>query len=187
MNDLNTWARDNSIARSVPVPHDFGQVAIEICEKALNDAKCQLHPLLRNVELNRLDHRGEFLRAFKCALEKRSARKLATWQPDIQAVFQFDKRRIMDIQTWDGSIHLLVKVPLLSKAVETVGRELDNGLVRHLTQVGWQRFRRPRSILDVQQVTTNELRHAVGYGAMFCAVYTAPVQVWPRDRRAGKY
>ena len=183
MNDLNTWKRSNSIEHSLPVPHDFGEAANEICEKALNDAKRQLHPLLKNVQFYRIEHRGEFLQAFKFALEERSARILAAWQPDVQAIFQFDETRISNVECWDGSIHLLVKIPRLSNAVEAMGRKLDNGLVRYFTQVGWQRFRKRQSILDVQQVTLNELRHAVGYGAMFCAVYTVPFQVWPRDRR----
>jgi hypothetical protein len=179
MKDLNTREWNNSIKHSCSLPHDFFQAANEICEKALNDARRQLHPLLRNVELGRLEQRGEFLQAYKCALEKRIARKLAAWQPDVQAVFHFEERRITDIDNWDGSIHLLVKVARLSNTVEALGKELDHGLVRYLTQVGWQRFGMRQSILDVQQVTMSELRHAVGYGAMFCAVYTAPVQIWP--------
>lgn len=185
MKDLNTWEWNNSIKHSRSLPHDVLQAANEICEKALNDAKRQLHPLLRNVELDRLDHRGEFLQTLKRALEERCARKLAAWQPDVQVVFQFDERRITDFDNWDGSIHLLVKVARLSNRVEALGGELDHGLVRYLTQVGWQRFGMRRSILDVQQVTMSELRHAVGYGAMFCAVYTVPVQVWPRDKQVG--
>lgn len=185
MKDLNTWEWNNSMEYSRSVRRDVLQAANDICEKALNDAKRQLHPLLRNLELNRLDERGEFLRAFKSALEKRSARKLAAWLPDVQAIFQFDETRVANIECWDGSIHLLVKVPVLSNGIQILGTELDHGLVRYLTKVNWQRFRTRRSILDVQQVTLNELRHAVGYGSMFCAVYTIPVQVWPRDRQVG--
>lgn len=183
MKDLNTWEWNNSIEHSLPVQHDVLQAAGDICEKALNDAQRQLHPLLRYVELDHLDQRAEFLQAFKSALEKRSARKLAAWLPDVQAIFRFDETRVVSVERWDGSIHLLVKVPRLSNAVEVLGKQLDSGLVRYLTQVGWQRFRAHRSILDVQQVTISELRHAVGYGAMFCAVYTVPVQVWPRERQ----
>lgn len=185
MNDRNTWEWRSSIDRRIPARYNVGKVTAELCENALNDAKRRLHPLLRNVALDRLDQRGEFLQAFKSALETRIARQLAAWRPNVQAVFQFDERRIVDIQTWDGSIYLLAKVPILSNTVEVVARELDHGLVKYLTRVDWQRFRRRRSIFDVQQVTINELRHAVGYGAMFCAVYTVPVQVWTRDRQSG--
>jgi hypothetical protein len=72
----------------------------------------------------------------------------------------------------------------LLNAVKALGEKLDGSLVKYLKQLGWQRFPTQQSILEVQQVTPNELRHGVGYGAMFYAVYTAPVRVWPQDRRA---
>ena len=110
-------------------------------------------------------------------------RKRQDYWKNIQAIFQFDQRRIIDIQTWDGSVHLLAKVPLLSTSIGTLGKKLDHGLVRYLTRLNWQRFQGSSSILDVQQVTLDELRHSIGYAAMFCAVYTAPVRVWPQDKR----
>jgi hypothetical protein len=167
-----------------PDVRDFREVANDLCEKALNDAKEQLHPLLRDAELDRLDRRAEFVRAFKSALELRIARKLAAWQPGVQAVFKFDETPAQNRDTWDGSIHLLVKVPRLSDAVKALGKKLDQSLVKVLKQLGWSRFRKRQSILNVQQITPNELRHGISYGAMFYAVYTAPVKVWPQNRRA---
>jgi hypothetical protein len=176
--------REETLKPVVPDPKELGQVANDVCEKALNDAKEQLHPLLRDAELDNLDRRAEFLRAFKSALELRVARKLAAWQPGVQAVFKFDATLTENWETWDGSIHLLVKVPRLSAAVKSLGKRLDQSLVKYLKQLGWSRFRKRQSVLEVQQVTPNELRHGIGYGAMFFAVYTAPVKVWPQNRQA---
>jgi len=117
MKDLNTWEWHNSIDHSRSIAHDVLQAANDIGEKTLNDAKRQLYPLLRNVELSQFDHRGEFLQAFKSAVEKRSAGKLAAWLPDVQAIFQFDETRVANMECWDGSSHLLVKVPRLSNVV----------------------------------------------------------------------
>jgi hypothetical protein len=86
---------------------------------------------------------------------------------------------------WDGSIHLLVKVPRLSNAIKTFGKKLDQNLTYCLQQLGWSRFRTRHSVLEVQQVTSNELRHGISYGAMFHAVYSVPVKVWPLKRSAG--
>jgi hypothetical protein len=85
------------------------------------------------------------------------------------------------MDTWDGSIHLLVKVPRLSDKVKRLGQLLDRSLVMCLRQSGWERFPTHHPVLEVQQVTPSELRHGIGYGAMFCAVYTAPVKVWPQN------
>jgi hypothetical protein len=179
MSDVNTWRREESVEPVIPVPKDFEQIANDLCEKALNDAKAQLHPLIRSVELDRLDKRSEFVQAFKSALEQRIARKLAAWQLGVQAVFKFDETLAENREAWDGSVHLLVKVPRLSNAIKILGKKLDRSLMKYLKQMGWSRFRKRQSILEIQQVTPNELRHGVSYGAMFCAVYNVPVKVWP--------
>jgi len=181
VSNVNNWRREESIEQMIPAPKDFGQVANDLCEKALNDAQAQLHPLLRSVELDRLDQRHEFIQAFKLALEQRIAQTLVAWQPGVQAVFKFDESWMENRKSWDGSIHLLVKVPRLSNAIKALGKKLDQSLVKCLKQLGWSRFRRRQSILEIQQVTPNELRHGISYGAMFYAVYSAPVEVWPQN------
>ena len=186
MSDVNHLDGEQSLAHMSLAAKDLGQVANELCEKALEDAKGQLHPLLQNSELEQLAQRVEFIRAFKSALEQRIARKLAAWQPDVEAVFQFDETRIENWETWDGSIHLLVKVPRLLDALKSLGRKLDRSLVRYFRQLGWSRFQERQSILEVQQVTSRELRYGIGYGAMFSAVYTVPVKVWPQEKNGSR-
>ena len=174
---------DKSEGYDVPRPREFEQVAKDLCDRALNDAKNQLHPLLQNFELNRLDRRCEFVQAFKCVLEQKIARKLAAWYPGIQAIFRYDVAPMNNMGYWDGSIHLLVKIPCLSKEVIALGKKLDSSLVKRLRLLHWQRFQECQSILEVQQVTPNEIRHRVSYGAMFYAVYNVPSKVWPQNRR----
>jgi hypothetical protein len=180
MRDVSHWLQQKPAEHRVPAPKDFGQIASDLCENALKDAKEQLHPLLREARLDRLEERSEFIKTFKGALEHRIARRLAAWDPGVQAVYQFDET---PSETWDGSIHLLVKVPRLSEALKILGRRLDRSLVKAFSQLNWPRFQKRQSILDVQQVTLNELRHGIGYGAMFYAVYTVPVKVWPKNRK----
>jgi hypothetical protein len=183
MSNINQWLQQKPGKHQIPAPNDFGQIACDLCENALKDAKEQLHPLLRDAQLDRLEDRPEFVKAFKRTLEQRIARQLATWYPGVQAIFQFDETRTENPESWDSSIHLLVKVPRLSETVKILGRRLDRSLVKYLRQLNWPRFQKRQSILDVQQVTLNELRHGIGYGAMFHAVYTVPVKVWPREKK----
>ena len=180
MRHIDTWRRGNIEERIVPAPNDFWQVVNTLCEKALEDARSQLHPLLQSMELDRLDQRNEFLDAFKSALERRIARQLAIWHPGIQAVFRYDETRMTHKEDWNGKIQLLVKVPRLSSAINAFGKKLDKSLANYMRQLNWRRFRTLQSVLNVQQVTPNELRHGIGYGAMFYAVYTTPIKVWPR-------
>jgi hypothetical protein len=183
MSHFDPWQQQKPLEVHLPAPKDFVQIANELCENALKDAKEQLHPLLRNAQLDRLDKRPEFLKAFKRALEQRIARNLAAWVPGVQAVFQFDETRIDQPESWDGSIHLLAEVPRLSDTLKILGRRLDLCLVKYLKLLNWPRFQGHQSILEVQQVTLNELRHCVSYGAMFAAVYTVPVKVWPKSKK----
>jgi len=166
----------------VPATKEFEKAANEITENAFQDAKEKLHPLLRNGELGHLRRRSEFIHAFKLALEKRIAQKLDAWQPGVQAVFQFDESWMEARNSWDGSIHLLVKVPRFSNRLKTIAKRLDQSLTQYLKQLGWSRFRKHQSLLEIQQVTPNELRHGISYGAMFLAVYSVPVKIWSAKR-----
>lgn len=178
MDEIENRRREETAEIVVPAAQELNQIANEICEKAINDAKEQVHPLLRNVELYQLRKRNNFVQAFKHALEKRISQKLAIWHPGVEAVFQFEESWMESRNVWDGSLHLLVKVPRLSNTLKLLGRKLDSKLTHRLQQLGWSRFRKRQSILEIQQVTPNELRHGIRYGAMFHAVYSVPVKVW---------
>jgi hypothetical protein len=153
MRNMNHRGWEDKGEPAVPLPKDLSQVAGKLCETALEDAKAEIHPLLRSVDLHRLGNRVEFVKAFKIALERRIAQRLALWQPDVQAVFQFEESWMESRNSWDGSIHLLVKVPRLSNAIKVMGKALDKGLVKYLKQLGWPRFQKSQTVLEVQQVT----------------------------------
>ncbi len=178
MNDSLKWEQDE--LQETSALQSLEKEADRLCESALNEAKEQLHPLLRSADVSRLEKRSEFIQAFRSALEKRIAKKLAASQPSIQSVFRYDDSHTANDPSWDGSIHLLVKVPRLSDAIKSFGKYLDKYVSEYLAkQLGWTRFRGQQSILDIRQVTVNELRHGISYGAMFYAVHSAPVKVWP--------
>jgi hypothetical protein len=186
MRYINPRGREGSTAPVSLDTRDFDQAANEICEKALQEARSRVHPLLQHAGLGRLDRRGDFLKAFKNALEHRVARTLAAWQPGVQAIYVYDDAVMENMETWDGSVRLLLKVPRLSNAVRRLGKNLDGSLVKYLEQLGWPRIRAGHSVLEIHQVTPGELRHGIGYGAMFFAVHTAPVRIWPHDHKRSR-
>ena len=179
MNQIGLRQRESPAQAGVPVIKDWNRVANDIFEKALNDARGRLHPLLREKEIFQLRKRNEFVEEFKLGLERSIAQKIARLYPGVQAIFRFDESWMEARKHWDGTIHLLVQVPRLSNGIKSFGKKLDHSLTSRLNQLGWSRFRERDSILEVQQVTANELRHGVGYGAMFYAVYSLPLKVWP--------
>ena len=175
------YGRSNvSTENNATAPKDFDQIANELCEQALSDAKTQLHPLLRHIELKRLEKRSEFFQAFRLALERRIAGKLAAMQGGrIQAVYRFEETRRRP-GSWDDSIHLLLKVSRVSNTIQAMSKDLDDSLLKRLQQLGWSHFEEWQSVLEIQQVTPKEIRRGISYGAMFCAVYSKPIKVWPK-------
>lgn len=182
MIDFRNWRRTEPADVFIPATKEVRQAANEIYEQALRDAKEQLHPLLRTMEVYQLRKRMEFMQAFKLALEQRIAQTIAAWQPGVLAVFKFEETWTNTPYDWDGSIHLLVKMPRRSNTLKVLVKKLDHRLIYDLSQMGWSRFSKLESILDVQQVTPNELRHGIRYGAMFYAVYSVPVKIWSPKR-----
>ena len=179
MRKTNTYCEQDVLENVITNPNGLKQAARDLCEKALTDAKIQLHPLLQQVELERLDQRCEFLQAFKHALEKELARKIVRWQPCVQAVYKFDAARGGRMECWDNTIHLLVLVPQLFHAINELGEKLDCDILKQFKRLSWTRFQNSKSIIEIQQVTPDEIRHRVSYGAMFLSLYAAPAQVWP--------
>jgi hypothetical protein len=158
---------------------EFRQVSEELCEKALMDAKTQLHPLLQQVELEKLGQRREFVQAFRHSLEGVVAESIALWLPLVKVVYRFDALRGRSTDDWDNRIHLLILVPRLLPSINELGAELDREMLEQLQRFSWSRFQDSKSILEIQQVTPHEIRHGVCYGAMFYSLYTAPSQIWP--------
>jgi len=181
MSQISNPSRQKPANSDLLSARKFAHAADELCVAALNEARSQLHPLLQNIELGRLDQRQEFLRIFKCALGQHIAQKLSAGCPEIQAIFKYEERPWKNTEGWDASIHLLVKVPSLSDDVDILGKMLDSSVMKSLKQLRWQRFQEYQSILTVQQVTPIEIRHGTSYGAMFYAAHTAPVKIWPPD------
>ena len=161
-------------------PYAFRQTSEELCEKALIDAKTELHPLLQQVDLQKLGQRREFVEAFRHALERVVAERIALWLPRVKVVYKFDPPKGSSTEYWDNVIHLLLLVPRLVPSVDELGSKLDSEMLKRLKRFNWSRFRDSQSVLELQQVTPDEIRHGVCYGAMFYSFYTAPLQVWPR-------
>ena len=143
------------------------------------NAKAQLHPLLQQVDLEKLGQRREFVQAFKQALERAVAEKIVLWLPSVKVVYKFDSPGETSPEYWDNTVHLLLRVSRLLPSINELGATLNNEVREELKRFSWSRFQSSKSIVEIQQVTDNEIRHGVCYGAMFYSCYTAPSPVWP--------
>lgn len=163
---------------------EFRQIVGELCGHAQKVAIGQLHPLLQRVDLEKLGHRYEFLEVFKQTLESEIAQKIVQWLSSVKTVYRFDASRKNRLEEWDNTIHLLVLVPQLVPSIKELGAILDDTFLTALKHLAWSRFQDSKSVIEIQQVTPEEIRHGVCYGAMFFSYYAAPSQVWPEGRSA---
>lgn len=175
----NDYPKQEVIEGLLESPYAFRQGSSELCEQALMDAKTQLHPLLQQVDLEKLGQRREFVQGFKEALERAVAERIVLWLPSVKVVYKFDPTRVSSTGGWDNTIHLLMLVPSLLPSINELGTMLDREILERLKHISWSRFKDSQSILELQQVTPYEIRHGVCYGAIFYSFYTAPAQVWP--------
>ena len=179
-NKRNDYYKQGVLEDLIQNPSAFRQGSSELCEKALMDAKTQLHPLLQQVDLEKLGQRREFVQAFKHALERAVAERIALWLPSVKAIYKFGPPRVSSTEGWDNTVHLLILVPRLLPSINELGTMLDHEILERVKHFRWSRFKDSQSVLELQQVTPHEIRHGVCYGAMFYSLYTAPVQVWPQ-------
>ena len=89
----NDYPKQEVIEGLLESPYAFRQVVEELCEKALMNAKSQLHPLLQQVDLEKLGQRREFVQGFKEALERAVAERIVLWLPSVKVVYKFDPTR----------------------------------------------------------------------------------------------
>ena len=151
----------------------------ELCEKALACAKNELHPLLQHADLDRLDQRADFLQAFRKAIEIEMAQKITLWVPCTKIVYRFDTTYSSRVEKWDNIIHLLLVVPQILPSLNNFGKKFDYEMVQHLTALGWTRFQYSKTVVEILQVTLNEIHHGVSYGGMFFSANSVPAQIWP--------
>lgn len=179
MNKNSSFCKQEVIEGLLKNSYEFRQMSNELSDNALRNARERLHPLLQRDDLEKLGHRHEFLEAFKCSLEREIAQKIVLWLPCVKVVYRFDASRKSSTEEWDNTIHLLVLVPRLMTPIKELGALLDLEILNELKRLGWSRFKDSKSMIEIQQVTPEEMRHGVCYGAMFSSAYTAPSQIWP--------
>ena len=175
----NGYYEQELIENLIKTPSALRLVSRELAEKALIDAKPLLHPLLQQVDLENLGQHREFVQAFKDALERAVAERIFLRLSFVKVVYKFDPPRGSSTAGWDSMIHLLLLVPRLLPSINELGFKLDSEMLQQLQSLSWTRFQHSKSVVEIQQVTPNEIRRGICSGAMFFSLYAAPVQVWP--------
>jgi hypothetical protein len=126
----------------------------------------------RQEGISRLTHEPGFLSPFTLGLAAQAARVLGASEPRVLAAFTYDLS--------DHVIHLLVLVDEFSSGLEDFVREFDQALTHSIDALRMPDCFECTSVLDVHQVTPQDVRLGIGMAGLLSSVANAPLRVWSR-------
>jgi hypothetical protein len=165
-----------------PVTHS-DNIAKRICHQALLETYDKLVPVEQELSLERLLQRRALFQSFKYSLAKGVAETLVTKDKRVRTVYMFEPSANPDAETeedlpLEATIHLLVVVETTSAALEALIASLDRGLAQCMRELPSPLLADRRSILDVNLVTEEAVKHKTGYANLLSSVFAPPLKLW---------
>jgi hypothetical protein len=168
-----------------PVTH-VDNIAKRICHQALVETYDKLVPVEQELSLERLLHRRALFQSFKYSLAKGVAETLAANDKRVRTVYLFEPSANPDAEAeedlpLEATIHLLVVVETTSAALEALIASLDRGLVQCVQALPSPLLADRRSILDVNVVTEEAVKHKTGSANLLSSIFAPPLKLWERQ------
>jgi hypothetical protein len=168
-----------------PVTH-LGNIAKRICQQALIETYDKLVPVEQGLSLEHLLQRRALFQSFKYSLAKGVAETLVTNDKRVHTVYVFEPSANPDAEAeeylpLEATIHLLVVVETASAALEALIASLDRGLVQCVQELPLPLLADHRSILDVNLVTEEAVKHKTGYANLLSSIFAPPLKLWERQ------
>lgn len=168
-----------------PVTH-VDNIAKRICHQALLETYDKLVPVEQELSLERLFQRRALFQSFKYSLAKGVAETLVTNDKRVRTVYVFEPSANPDAEAeedlpLEATIHLLVVVETTSAALEALIASLDRGLVQCVQALPSPLLADRRSILDVNVVTEEAVRHKTGSANLLSSIFAPPLKLWERQ------
>lgn len=154
---------------------------------ALNQARSELLPRERDMQLAKLLERRDFVDDFKRALAQEIAQVIAAYDHRVQAVYLMGEptntlqRPEEELLSGDLTIQLFTLVSTASAAFLSFVASLDRALTIVLNELPAKAFGMSNSFLEVVPVTESDIEHGWGYALLFSSIYGRPTEIWQRD------
>lgn len=161
-------------------------IAKRICHQALVETYDKLVPVEQELSLERLFQRRALFQSFKYSLAKGVAETLVTNDKRVRTVYVFEPSANPDAEAeedlpLEATLHLLVVVETTSAALEALIASLDRGLVQCLKELPSPLLADRRSILDVNVVTEEAVKHKTGSANLLSSIFAPPLKLWERQ------
>ena len=110
---------------------------------------------------------------------------LAANDPNVQAIYAYDPSTNADSETEeeitpDATVHLLVQVTMPSAALQAFIASLDRALLASLKDLPSPRFAQRESVLNVNLITEDDIRHGANFAGLLSGVFAPPLKIWQR-------
>lgn len=164
----------------------LAEAAARMRDEAIAGARARLGVPERDLPLERLLGRAEFLDYVKYGLATGVAAMLAGNVPRIQAIYLYDPsgnpgREATGASPVDVTVHLLVRVGKPSAALAALITSLDRAVLASVQELPSPVFTRRTFMLDVSVISDADVAHNRGYAALLNSVFAPPLKVWERD------
>lgn len=161
-------------------------VARTIRDDAIALTRQKLAAPNRDLALETLFYRRDFVEYFKHGVASGIAGVLAAHDQRVRAVYIYDPSANPDSELGvalpiDATVYLLVRVSASSAALESFIRSLDRALVESMKELPSPLYERREFILDTCVVSEADVQQRRGYGAMLSSLFAPPLKVWQRE------
>jgi hypothetical protein len=161
-------------------------VARTIRDDALTLVRQKFAAPQRDLDLESLLNRRDFVEYFKHGVASGIAGVLAAHDQRVQAVYIYDPSANPDSELGvalpvDATVYLLVRVSTPSAALESFIASLDRALAESMKELPSPLYEQRESILDTCVVSEIDVQQRRGYGAMLSSLFAPPLRVWQRE------
>jgi len=163
---------------------ELAEVAEKIRDDALVSAKSKLPPILQGQNLEELFQDTYFFCYFKHGLVESVCQTLCDYDEKIMESYCFDPNANPDCQSGeeilvDGTLNIILVVESKTAGLDALTASLNRSLTQALKELPIPMLKSYDSILNIIQVTQDDVENRKGYAALISSIYVKALKVWP--------
>ena len=182
--DTVTKNMDSKVSPEIHQAVEMVDVAEKIRDYALNFAKMKLPPVKKDQNLEALILDRHFLCDFKHGLVEGVCQTICDYDGKVIESYCFDPDANPDCQSGeetpiDGTINIILVVESKTAGLDALIISLDRSLTKALKELPIPNLAFYDSVLNIIQVTQDDVEKRKGYAALISSTYVRALKVWP--------
>lgn len=179
-----TKSVDSKVSPKIHQAVEMVDVAEKIRDYALDFAKMKLPPVKQDQGLEALFMDRNFFCDFKHGLVEGVCQTICDYDGKVIESYCFDPDANPDCQSGeeiplDGNINIILVVVSKTAGLDALIISLDRGLTKVLKELPISNLASYDSVLNIIQVTQEDVEKRKGYAALISSTYVRALKVWP--------